>query len=96
VNLMAGMSAGDSVRNGEGAPVTVVLTVVTAVTLLPVLLGFISLRLPRHQYRLLTRDAARYRTYFPTFEVIAPDKTSRVQRSGQCSGRTGVLGQSQF
>ena len=27
------------------------------------------------QYRLLTRDAARYRTYFPTVEVIAPDKT---------------------
>lgn len=30
------------------------------------------------QYRLLTRDAARYRTYFPTVEVIAPDKTKRV------------------
>jgi predicted nucleic acid-binding protein len=24
-------------------------------------------------YRLLTRDAARYRTYFPSVEVIAPD-----------------------
>ncbi|MFD4430965.1 type II toxin-antitoxin system VapC family toxin [Nocardia sp. NPDC058497] len=24
-------------------------------------------------YRLLTRDAARYRTYFPTVEVIAPE-----------------------
>jgi predicted nucleic acid-binding protein len=23
-------------------------------------------------YRLLTRDSARYRTYFPTVEVIAP------------------------
>lgn len=27
-------------------------------------------------YRLLTRDAARYRTYFPTVEIIAPDRTS--------------------
>lgn len=25
-------------------------------------------------YRLLTRDAPRYRTYFPTVEVIAPDR----------------------
>lgn len=24
-------------------------------------------------YRLLTRDAARYRTYFPSIEIIAPD-----------------------
>jgi len=30
------------------------------------------------QYRLLTRDTARYRTYFPTVEVIAPDKTKRA------------------
>ncbi len=30
------------------------------------------------QYRLLTRDAARYRTYFPTVDVIAPDKTKRA------------------
>jgi predicted nucleic acid-binding protein len=30
------------------------------------------------QYRLLTRDATRYRTYFPTVEVIGPDKSSRV------------------
>ncbi len=27
-------------------------------------------------YRLLTRDGARYRTYFPTVEIIAPDRAS--------------------
>lgn len=27
-------------------------------------------------HRLMTRDAARYRTYFPTVEVIAPDRKS--------------------
>ena len=29
-------------------------------------------------YRLLTRDAARHRTYFPRLEVIAPDGRRRV------------------
>ncbi len=27
-------------------------------------------------YRLLTRDAVRYRTYFPRIEIIAPDQTA--------------------
>jgi predicted nucleic acid-binding protein len=27
------------------------------------------------RYRLLTRDATRYRSYFPTLKVIAPEKT---------------------
>jgi predicted nucleic acid-binding protein len=38
---------------------------------------FIGAHAAVRQYRLLTRDAARYRTYFPTVEVIAPDKTTR-------------------
>jgi predicted nucleic acid-binding protein len=29
------------------------------------------------RYRLLTRDAARYRTYFPTVKVLAPEPTRR-------------------
>ncbi len=45
----------------------------------PVILVDSSVLLGAHagvrQYRLLTRDAARYRTYFPPVEVIAPDKT---------------------
>jgi len=30
--------------------------------------------------RLLTRDARRYRTYFPTVPIIAPDRVSRAAR----------------
>ena len=29
------------------------------------------------RYAVLTRDAARYRTYFPTLTVIAPDAPAR-------------------
>lgn len=34
---------------------------------------FIGAHAAVSKYRLLTRDAARYRTYFPTVEVIAPE-----------------------
>ncbi len=34
---------------------------------------FIGARAAVAGYRLLTRDAARYRTYFPKLAVIAPD-----------------------
>jgi predicted nucleic acid-binding protein len=34
--------------------------------------GLIGAHAAVRRYRLLTRDAARYRTYFPTVELIAP------------------------
>lgn len=34
---------------------------------------FIGAHASLHKYRILTRDASRYRTYFPGVEVIAPD-----------------------
>lgn len=34
---------------------------------------FIGAHASIYQFRILTRDAARYRTYFPNVEIIAPD-----------------------